>query len=43
MEELGGKTLMKKQTLPDGDAMALGVDPLGRPFGVMTRHGVQSN
>ncbi len=36
IETLGGKLLMPKQVLPDGDAMALAQDPLGRPFGLMT-------
>jgi predicted enzyme related to lactoylglutathione lyase len=35
--ELGGSVIMPKQTLPDGDAMALALDPLGRSFGLMTR------
>jgi predicted enzyme related to lactoylglutathione lyase len=35
--ELGGSVIMPKQVLPDGDAMALGLDPLGRSFGLMTR------
>lgn len=34
---LGGSVLMPKQMLPDGDAMALALDPLGRSFGLMTR------
>lgn len=34
---LGGTVLMPKQILPDGDAMALVMDPLGRSFGLMTR------
>jgi predicted enzyme related to lactoylglutathione lyase len=33
--ELGGTVIMPKQLLPDGDAMALGLDPLGRSFGLM--------
>ena len=28
---------MPKQVLPDGDAMALALDPLGRSFGLMAR------
>lgn len=40
--ELGGTTLLPKQVLPDGDAMALALDPMGRPFGLMTpRQGVE--
>lgn len=35
--ELGGSIVMPKQVLPDGDAMALALDPLGRSFGLMTR------
>lgn len=35
--ELGGRVLMPVQTLPDGDMMALAMDPLGRPFGLMKR------
>jgi predicted enzyme related to lactoylglutathione lyase len=34
---LGGSVLMTKQVLPDGDAMALATDPLGRSFGLMMR------
>ena len=33
---LGGQILVPRQELPDGDAMALALDPLGRPFGLMT-------
>jgi uncharacterized protein len=36
IQTLGGKILVSKQLLPDGDAMALATDPLGRPFGLMT-------
>jgi predicted enzyme related to lactoylglutathione lyase len=35
-EQLGGKVLVEKQLLPDGDAMAIAIDPLGRSFGLMT-------
>jgi hypothetical protein len=35
--ELGGSVIMPKQLLPDGDAMAVVLDPLGRSFGLMTR------
>ena len=35
--ELGGSVIMPKQVLPDGDAMALALDPLGRSFGLMAR------
>ena len=35
--ELGGKVIMPKQVLPDGDSMALALDPLGRSFGLMRR------
>lgn len=34
--ELGGSVVMPKQILPDGDAMALALDPMGRSFGLMT-------
>ena len=34
--ELGGSTLLPKQVLPDGDAIAIATDPMGRPFGIMT-------
>lgn len=34
----GGKVVFPKQILPDGDAMALALDPMGRPFGLMSRH-----
>jgi len=36
IEALGGSVLMPKQVLPDGDAMALATDPMGRSFGLMT-------
>ena len=36
IEALGGRTLLPRQVLPDGDAMALALDPLGRSFGLMT-------
>jgi predicted enzyme related to lactoylglutathione lyase len=36
VESLGGRVLMPKQVLPDGDAMALALDPLGRSFGMTT-------
>ena len=36
IRELGGTILMEKQVLPDGDAMALALDPTGRSFGLMT-------
>jgi predicted enzyme related to lactoylglutathione lyase len=36
VRRLGGSVLMEKQLLPDGDAMALALDPLGRSFGLMT-------
>jgi predicted enzyme related to lactoylglutathione lyase len=39
LEQLGGRVLMPKQMLPDGDAMALALDPAGRPFGLMTSAG----
>lgn len=35
--ELGGSVIMPRQALPDGDSMALALDPLGRSFGLMTR------
>jgi predicted enzyme related to lactoylglutathione lyase len=35
--ELGGSIVMPKQLLPDGDAMALALDPMGRSFGLMAR------
>lgn len=35
--ELGGSVIMSKQVLPEGDSMALALDPLGRSFGLMTR------
>ncbi|MBW8734569.1 MAG: hypothetical protein JF571_09725 [Asticcacaulis sp.] len=37
IETRGGKTFFPKQLLPDGDAMAVAIDPMGRPFGLMTR------
>jgi predicted enzyme related to lactoylglutathione lyase len=36
--ELGAKVLFPKQTLPDGDQMALAIDPAGLSFGLVTRH-----
>jgi predicted enzyme related to lactoylglutathione lyase len=36
LQELGGAVIMPKQLLPDGDAMALALDPFGRSFGLMT-------
>ena len=36
IEALGGAILMPKQILPDGDSMALAIDPMGRSFGLMT-------
>ena len=36
---LGGSIILPKQVLPDGDAMALALDPLGRSFGLMTTAG----
>lgn len=33
----GGKVIFPKQVLPDGDCMALAMDPTGRSFGLMTR------
>jgi predicted enzyme related to lactoylglutathione lyase len=35
--ELGGSVIMPKQVLPDGDALAHALDPLGRSFGLMAR------
>jgi predicted enzyme related to lactoylglutathione lyase len=35
--ELGAQVLIPSQVLPDGDSMALLLDPGGRPFGLMTR------
>ncbi len=37
IENAGGKMLIARQQLPDGDSMALALDPRGRPFGLMTR------
>lgn len=31
---LGGRVVVPKQVLPDGDTMALALDPLGRSFGL---------
>jgi uncharacterized protein len=36
VQALGGTLIMPKQVLPDGDAMALALDPLGRSFGLTT-------
>ncbi len=38
-ESLGGKTLIPKQQLPDGDAMALVIDPAGLSVGLYTPRG----
>lgn len=35
-ESLGGRTLIPKQRLPDGDAMALLIDPAGLSVGLYT-------
>jgi predicted enzyme related to lactoylglutathione lyase len=37
---LGGSVIVPRQVLPDGDAMALVLDPLGRSFGLMTKRTV---
>ena len=37
VEAAGGRVLFPRQVLPDGDAMAMVLDPKGRPFGLMTR------
>ncbi len=34
---LGGSIIIPKQVLPDGDAMAVLLDPLGRSFGLMAK------
>lgn len=34
--QLGGRTLMPQQQLPDGDAMALMLDPAGLSLGLVT-------
>lgn len=39
IDQAGGRVLMPLQQLPDGDAMAMALDPAGRPFGLMTRGG----
>lgn len=36
INELGGSTILPRQVLPDGDAIGIALDPLGRSFGVMT-------
>ena len=36
IQDQGGRMLMPKQVLPDGDAMALALDPTGRVFGLTT-------
>ena len=37
-QELGGQVIVPPQVLPDGDEMAILVDPDGVPFGVMKQH-----
>lgn len=36
-EGLGARTIVAPQRLPDGDELAIMVDPLGMPFGLMKR------
>lgn len=38
-ERIGAKTIVPPQKLPDGDELAIMVDPLGLPFGLMGRSG----
>jgi predicted enzyme related to lactoylglutathione lyase len=37
VEKLGGRTIIPPQTLPDGAVMAIMHDPLGIPFGLVSR------
>lgn len=34
VENLGGRMILPPQTLPDGDEMAIAIDPDGIPFGI---------
>ena len=36
-QDLGARVLVPKQILPDGDQMALAIDPAGLSFGLVTR------
>ena len=36
-EQLGARTIIGPQTLPDGDTLAILHDPQGIPFGIMSR------
>lgn len=42
VEQLGGHVVIQPQTLPDGDEMAIAVDPDGIPFGIFREHGGES-
>jgi len=37
VEELGGRTIIPPQTLPEGAVMAIMHDPLGIPFGLVSK------
>lgn len=37
--DLGAKVIVPPTVLPDGDAMAILLDPTGMPFGIMLRRG----
>ena len=39
--ELGAKVIVPPTVLPDGDAMAVLLDPTGMPFGIMLRRGTK--
>jgi predicted enzyme related to lactoylglutathione lyase len=37
-EQMGARTIVPPQTLPDGDELAILLDPSGMPFGIIRRH-----
>ena len=41
-EQMGAKTVVPPQKLPDGDELAIMIDPSGVPFGLMRRRGTAS-
>lgn len=38
VERTGGRTIIPPQTLPGGDVMAVMHDPLGIPFGLLSKN-----
>lgn len=41
-EAQGARTIIPPQRLPDGDEVAIMVDPLGMPFGLVARAGIST-